>query len=1027
MAKFKSYASPTGFKPIQVPDETGKYLQQGQSYMRAMQRAMDFDIQNRNRYAQAMANAQQMEASNRDMIFKLDQDSRQRVQNQIQGNYQQTIRDADLQGRQELQTLQTLASFSNTAFEAVNTFYQKREEGIKLGVHQAIYATGLDLKGLQELYKLDRNLTDQSLAENQFIKGLLDKGSSIQDIRYLMKHSNAKYWNENKSLAQDIGSGFGNYSNDNYETKYKVGDQEVSMAEALQTGQFEAIEVILGQQRAEYWRESGALQMSPQVAAAYIHPQMQAYENQIRQSANSLYRKTTNAEVNSNLVRSMSDKLSTEGPQAVLDSIAAAPTGAMRSAQKSLALQTLAMMSQGDDWKQGQEVLEQFLNGRIVRPDGTETTFGEFNKNDPAVLEVINAYKDARKRDLQDYNLTRQEEATRFQITEIEFAKILREQPGGFTQADVEAAQLQLRKMFRDMPGTSSQVLETLARNESTNALYEKNIVEQLDRLKDAGLLTEERLDNMGVPGSIAAKYRADARRISSDRASNNQFKPQLESLSILAQSPPQVAAKVVGGKYHWTVPLMEQRLHNEFLTKYAELSAAGDPNAAEAARSFVTAKFNAQTDNPKFFNNEGGYVQFTSTKSPSTAATARMSWVQGRIGELGVKALDSNGAVFTISELNTIEQNAAKPGFKMDPMAEYVGRLMGVDPFTVINRQRAAAGLPLMQLPESTTRFSTQANPELLRKLQSYGTPEISTRTMASTGTFDVSRVPGGYGQMVETASKASNVAPNYIAALAEIESTWDPNATSPTGAIGLMQIQQQWHPSYQGGKDPQANLTYGAQYYGQLLRKYGDPVLAAGAYNAGPGRFDEYLNSGRPLPQETVDHMRKFSKALAKYGDLSQLQSRHTMRTSMQSYGRGSFERPSSVVFEAASGQPGVDLYFESKRFPAVLGGVVKDVSRESGYGNYVVVESIDPMTGQKVDVLYGHLADGLGISPGQRVEAGDIIGTQGGTGNVRSVDGTIASIDFLAPAPRGSKSMTPYAGFDNLRRFVVTQLQR
>jgi hypothetical protein len=82
---------------------------------------------------------------------------------------------------------------------------------------------------------------------------------------------------------------------------------------------------------------------------------------------------------------------------------------------------------------------------------------------------------------------------------------------------------------------------------------------------------------------------------------------------------------------------------------------------------------------------------------------------------------------------------------------------------------------------------------------------------------------------------------------------------------------------------------------------------------------------------------------------------------------------------------------------------------------------------MTGQTVDVLYSHLADGLAIKPGNRIDAGDIIGTQGGTGNVRSVDGTIASIDFLAPAPRGSKSMKPYVGFDNLRRYVVTQLQR
>jgi murein DD-endopeptidase MepM/ murein hydrolase activator NlpD len=138
------------------------------------------------------------------------------------------------------------------------------------------------------------------------------------------------------------------------------------------------------------------------------------------------------------------------------------------------------------------------------------------------------------------------------------------------------------------------------------------------------------------------------------------------------------------------------------------------------------------------------------------------------------------------------------------------------------------------------------------------------------------------------------------------------------------------------------------------------------------------------------------------------------------------GSFEKPSSVVYENRKGQPGVDIFFESKRFPAVLGGVVKDVSREPGYGNYVVVESVDPLTGQKVDVLYGHLADGVSLQPGQRVNAGQVIGTQGGTGNVRSADGTIASIDFFAPRPSGSRDMTPYSGFDRLRRHVVNQLQ-
>ena len=1029
MAKFKSYASPSGFKPIEAPDESRKYLAQGQQQLQAMQRAMQFDLSNRDRYASAMQNAQQMEMANRDMVFKRDLNNRQVVQQQIQNNYQQTIRDAEVQGRQELQTLQALSAFSETAFNALGEFNKKREEGIKLGVQKTLLATGIDTKGLLEIHKLDRNLTDQALGENQFIKGLLDGGNtSIQDIRYLMKHSNAKYWSESRNLAENIGVGYGNFVNENYETKFKVSEgKEISYAEARAAGDLDAQETILSQLQSQYLRESGALNLSPQVAASYIHPQMRAFDNQLKQAANAEYRKLADAEVDANITRSIHQKIATEGAPGAAAWLASQPAGNQRRAAKANLLRYFATTAAGDNWQDGQAVWQELLNQPITLADGSQTTFGEFNRNDPQVIEVARSFVEARKRAIQDFNLEQNEMMTQRNMAEKDIIGILESLPNGYTDADLDAAEAKLDEVA---PGIDSQRLDSMRRNESTNALYRQRIETQLQDLADRGLLTEERLNNMGIPGTMAAKWRSIAKDTSDDRAANGNFKPQMEALAALAKSPPTIQAKP-DGTYHWTVPLMTQQLQNRFLTKYSELKAAGDPNAVNAALSFVQQEFASQASNPQFFSkdstNLGGYAAFAQAAKPSNASTARMQWVQGSIARLGVKAIDSNGSVFTISELNQLEKDMAKPGFKMDPMAEYVGRQMGVDPFTVINRQRIAAGMTPMQLPESAATFSTTVNPELKRKLDAYRTPELSTRAMTSTRTFNPSLIPKGMGQMVVTAAQTAGVAPSYIAALAEIESTWDPNATSPTGAIGLMQIQQQWHPNYTGGKDPQANLTYGAQYYNQLLRKYGDPVRAAGAYNAGPGRFDEFLNSGRPLPQETVNHMRKFSQALAKYGDVSQLQSRHTMRTSMQSYGRGSFERPSSVVFETSSGQPGVDLYFESKRFPAVLGGVVKDVSRESGYGNYVVVESTDPMTGQKVDVLYGHLADGLGIRPGQRVEAGDIIGTQGGTGNVRSVDGTIASIDFLAPAPRGSKSMAPYAGFDNLRRYVVSQLQR
>lgn len=142
----------------------------------------------------------------------------------------------------------------------------------------------------------------------------------------------------------------------------------------------------------------------------------------------------------------------------------------------------------------------------------------------------------------------------------------------------------------------------------------------------------------------------------------------------------------------------------------------------------------------------------------------------------------------------------------------------------------------------------------------------------------------------------------------------------------------------------------------------------------------------------------------------------------------GSSSFERPASVVYERPGGQPGVDYWFPSKQFPAVLPGRVKDVGREPGYGNYVVIESTDPRNGQKVDVLYGHLPDGgTFVRRGQAVRPGQVIGRQGGTGNVQSSDGTIASVDFLAPRAAGSRNMTPYGDFDGLRRYVTASLQR
>lgn len=81
-------------------------------------------------------------------------------------------------------------------------------------------------------------------------------------------------------------------------------------------------------------------------------------------------------------------------------------------------------------------------------------------------------------------------------------------------------------------------------------------------------------------------------------------------------------------------------------------------------------------------------------------------------------------------------------------------------------------------------------------------------------------------------------------VRSLVAAESGFKPEAVSPKGAIGLMQLMPGTARMY--GADPrnaEQNVNAGAQYFRELLEKYnGDAVRALAAYNAGPGAVDKY-----------------------------------------------------------------------------------------------------------------------------------------------------------------------------------------
>jgi len=109
-----------------------------------------------------------------------------------------------------------------------------------------------------------------------------------------------------------------------------------------------------------------------------------------------------------------------------------------------------------------------------------------------------------------------------------------------------------------------------------------------------------------------------------------------------------------------------------------------------------------------------------------------------------------------------------------------------------------------------------------------------------------------------IAEAARRFRLPAELIRGVLRLESGGDPQARSPKGALGLMQIMPEtWadlrrrHALGDDPFDPRDSILAGAAYLRELLDHYGSPGFLA-AYNAGPARYEDYL-AGRPLPDET------------------------------------------------------------------------------------------------------------------------------------------------------------------------------
>jgi len=118
-------------------------------------------------------------------------------------------------------------------------------------------------------------------------------------------------------------------------------------------------------------------------------------------------------------------------------------------------------------------------------------------------------------------------------------------------------------------------------------------------------------------------------------------------------------------------------------------------------------------------------------------------------------------------------------------------------------------------------------------------------------------------WGPYIREASARFRVPGHWVRAVMHQESGGEQQATSPVGAMGLMQVMpatyEELRVRYQLGDDPydpHNSILAGTAYIREMYDRFGAPGFLA-AYNAGPDRVDSYLAGRAVLPDETVNYL--------------------------------------------------------------------------------------------------------------------------------------------------------------------------
>lgn len=180
-------------------------------------------------------------------------------------------------------------------------------------------------------------------------------------------------------------------------------------------------------------------------------------------------------------------------------------------------------------------------------------------------------------------------------------------------------------------------------------------------------------------------------------------------------------------------------------------------------------------------------------------------------------------------------------------------------------------SGFEAVRLTPATRTSATAAQPARVARssAEAQAQPAVQRRSRANGAGNRWRTAAGQYADVVARAAEKHDLDPALLAAVAHVESRFNPRAVSPKGAQGILQLMPATAKRF-GVKDSfdvSQNVDAGARYLSWLLDRYeGRTDLALAGYNAGENAVDRY--KGIPPFPETRTYVTRVMRQADQLG---------------------------------------------------------------------------------------------------------------------------------------------------------------